>query len=165
MAAVVIPPSHLHGSSLMLNGLGHLEFLKDAWLCDAVASVCHSMVIQWMGKDTKLGAELRGAPASVAGKPQEPTILAMHSQHIHAEATGWRTPKGLLLREPIKASFTYTPALAKLAPSPPLPVGSRLCTDMFITRFFDGNWLYMQFCMSETTVPCDGSSCGAHRMV
>ena len=40
-------------------------------------------------------------------------MLAVHSQHIHAEVTGWRTPKGLLLREPVKASFTYTPALAK----------------------------------------------------
>ena len=42
-------------------------------------------------------------------------MLAVHSQHIHAEVTGWRTPKGLLLREPVKASFTYTPALAKSA--------------------------------------------------
>ena len=48
-----------------------------------------------------------------AGKPQDPTVLAVHSQHIHADLTGWRTPKGLLLREPVKASFTYTPALAK----------------------------------------------------
>lgn len=40
-------------------------------------------------------------------------MLSVHSQHIHAEMTGWRTPKGLLLREPVKASFTYTPALAK----------------------------------------------------
>ena len=24
-------------------------------------------------------------------------MLAVHSQHIHAEVTGWRTPKGLLL--------------------------------------------------------------------
>ena len=55
------------------------------------------------------------APASGAGKPLEPTVLAVHSQHIHAEVTGWRTPKGLLLREPVKASFTYTPALAKSA--------------------------------------------------
>ncbi len=47
------------------------------------------------------------------GKPQDPTVLAVHSQHIHADLTGWRTPKGLLLREPVKASFTYTPALAK----------------------------------------------------
>lgn len=37
----------------------------------------------------------------------------MHSQHIHAELTGWRTAKGLLLREPVRATFTYTPALAK----------------------------------------------------
>ena len=42
-------------------------------------------------------------------------MLAVHSQHIHAEVTGWRTPKGLLLREPVKASVTYTPALAKSA--------------------------------------------------
>ena len=48
-----------------------------------------------------------------AGKPQDPTVLAVHSQHIHADLTGWRTPKGLLLREPVNASFTYTPALAK----------------------------------------------------
>ena len=40
----------------------------------------------------------------------------MHSQHIHAELTGWRTAKGLLLREPIQATFTYTPALAKCGP-------------------------------------------------
>ena len=40
----------------------------------------------------------------------------MHSQHIHAELTGWRTASGLLLREPIKATFTYTPALAKCGP-------------------------------------------------
>ena len=46
-------------------------------------------------------------------------MLAVHSQHIHAEVTGWRTPKGLLLREPVKASFTYTPALAKSALLPP----------------------------------------------
>ena len=51
-------------------------------------------------------------------------MLAVHSQHIHAEVTGWRTPKGLLLREPVKASFTYTPALAKSALLPQLPVGS-----------------------------------------
>ena len=49
-------------------------------------------------------------------------MLAVHSQHIHAEMTGWRTPKGLLLREPVKASFTYTPALAKSALLPQLPV-------------------------------------------
>lgn len=42
-------------------------------------------------------------------------MLAVHSQHIHAEVTGWRTPKGLLLREPAKGSFTFTPALAKCA--------------------------------------------------
>ena len=64
------------------------------------------------------------SPASAAGKPREPTVLAVHSQHIHAEVTGWRTPKGLLLREPVKASFTYTPALAKSALSPQLPVSS-----------------------------------------
>ena len=40
----------------------------------------------------------------------------MHSQHIHAELTGWRTAKGLVLREPVKATFTYTPALAKCGP-------------------------------------------------
>ena len=43
-------------------------------------------------------------------------VFAVHSQHIHAELTGWRTAKGLLLREPVKATFTYTPALAKCAP-------------------------------------------------
>ena len=51
-----------------------------------------------------------------AGKPLEPTAFAVHSQHIHAELTGWRTAKGLLLREPVKATFTYTPALAKCGP-------------------------------------------------
>ncbi len=57
-------------------------------------------------------------------------MLAVHSQHIHAEVTGWRTPKGLLLREPVKASFTYTPALAKSALLPQLIVTDYVGTVM-----------------------------------
>ena len=66
------------------------------------------------------GACLTAAMTQVswpAGKPLEPTVFAVHSQHIHAELTGWRTAKGLLLREPVQATFTYTPALAKCGPS------------------------------------------------
>ena len=66
-------------------------------------------------------------------------MLALHSQHIHAEATGWRTPKGLLLHEPIKASFTYTPALAKSASLPELLIGFSVCADMLMTVSFGGN--------------------------
>ena len=41
--------------------------------------------------------------------------MAVHSQNIHAELTGWRTDRGLMLRQPIAASVAYTPALARHA--------------------------------------------------
>ncbi len=47
------------------------------------------------------------------GKPLEPTVIAVNSQNIHAELNGWRTDRGLILRQPIQASVAYTPALAR----------------------------------------------------
>ncbi|EIE19123.1 hypothetical protein COCSUDRAFT_59606 [Coccomyxa subellipsoidea C-169] len=47
------------------------------------------------------------------GKPLEPTVIKVASQHINAQLSGWRTADGIILREPITASFAYTPALAK----------------------------------------------------
>ncbi|CAL8464610.1 g4145 [Coccomyxa elongata] len=47
------------------------------------------------------------------GKPLEPTVVKVASEHINAQLNGWRTAEGLILHEPITASFTYTPALAK----------------------------------------------------
>ena len=38
-------------------------------------------------------------------------MVAVHSQNIHAELNGWRTNRGLILRQPIAASVAYTPAL------------------------------------------------------
>ena len=48
-----------------------------------------------------------------AGRALEPTVIAVHSQRVHAELNGWRTPGGIILREPIQASVEYTPALAR----------------------------------------------------
>ncbi|KAK9904839.1 hypothetical protein WJX75_003587 [Coccomyxa subellipsoidea] len=47
------------------------------------------------------------------GKPLEPTVIKVASEHINAQLNGWRTADGIILREPITASFAYTPALAK----------------------------------------------------
>lgn len=46
-------------------------------------------------------------------------MIKVASEHINAQLNGWRTADGIILREPITASFAYTPALAKCAPLPP----------------------------------------------
>ena len=48
-----------------------------------------------------------------AGRALEPTVVAVHSQRMHAKLNGWRTPGGIILREPVQASVEYTPALAR----------------------------------------------------
>ena len=53
-----------------------------------------------------------------AGRALEPTVIAVHSQRVHAELNGWRTPGGMILREPIQASVGYTPALARRGGAP-----------------------------------------------
>lgn len=43
-------------------------------------------------------------------------MVKIASEHINAQLNGWRTADGIILREPITASFAYTPALAKYDP-------------------------------------------------
>ena len=73
-----------------------------------------------IGEQTPVRAHLglSRVPAR-AGRALEPTVIAVHSQRVHAELNGWRTPGGIILREPVQASVEYTPALARH--STPMP--------------------------------------------
>lgn len=47
--------------------------------------------------------------------PVEPFACSLNSEHVRAEASGWRTRAGQRLRKPAVASLDYTPALARCA--------------------------------------------------
>lgn len=56
----------------------------------------------------------RSACCLPTGRPLDPTVVTVDSEHIHAQLHGWRTSDGgLILTQPITASVAYTPALAK----------------------------------------------------
>jgi hypothetical protein len=49
------------------------------------------------------------------GRPMQPFALKLETEHLSMRASGWRTTTGFLFRQPISATITFTPALAKCA--------------------------------------------------
>ena len=55
-----------------------------------------------------------GNPSAAATAERDATIIAVRSEHLDVEVSGWQQPDGRLrLRQPAKARLQFTPALAK----------------------------------------------------
>lgn len=55
-----------------------------------------------------------GKPSKAATADRDATIIAVRSEHLDIEVSGWQQPDGRLrLRQPAKAELQFTPALAK----------------------------------------------------
>ncbi|BDA46251.1 hypothetical protein COCOBI_08-3430 [Coccomyxa sp. Obi] len=55
----------------------------------------------------------RPEETKLTGRPIQPFVLKLETEHLELRAGGWRTTTGFLLRQPASATVTFTPALAK----------------------------------------------------